>query len=426
MKRFLLLLVFVLGFAQAEIQPVPTWMSAATIYQVFIRNHTLEGTFKSATSQLEKVRDLGVNTIYLLPFYPTGKIKRIGSEGSPFSIRDYTAVDSSLGTLEDFKAYVTKAHALGLKVMVDIVFNHTSWDHVWITEHPEYYRHDASNQIMAARPEWQDVAGLDSSRTDVQDALIEVGEFWVSQGVDGFRADYSTGLPLSFWQRFRSAIKAINPENLLLAETGDAPYHDNAFDLSYDWQGYERLLSVGRVYDPANSFFAYQSQQGDVPKLRYFENHDQERIANRLYETYERSAIAALLLTEPGVPLIYAGQESALEKRPSLFNRDPFPWNKGDTKLRDWYKQLLRVRANLEPLQSGLLRLISGQPSAVAAFTRFTPQQKVVVLINFSDKPQTVKLPWAKTWFDQITKLKITAGTWKIPSGKAQILLDHP
>jgi glycosidase len=426
MKRLLFLLFGLLGLARAEIQAVPTWMPAATIYQVFIRNHTPEGTFKAATAQLETARDLGVNTVYLLPFYPTGEIQRKGTEGSPYSVRDYTAVDSRLGTLEDFEAYVAKAHQLGLRVMIDIVFNHTAWDHPWITTHPEYYNHDANNKILPARPEWQDVAGLDSSRKDVQAALIEVGKFWLQEGVDGFRADYSSGLPLSFWQGFRSAIKAIKVDTLLLAETGDAPYHDRAFDLSYDWQGLNRLTAVGRGYYPANDYFAYQNEQGDVPKLRYLENHDQERIASQLHEVYQRAAVAALLLTEPGVPLIYAGQELALEERPSLFDRDPLEWNKGDPNLRDWYKQLLQVRAKLAPLQSGAFRLIAGQPNIVAAFTRFTPQQKAVVLINFSAKAQTVKLPWAKTWFDQISKLEISGGTWTIPSGKAQILLDHP
>jgi cyclomaltodextrinase / maltogenic alpha-amylase / neopullulanase len=352
MKR-LLLLFGLLGLARAEIQAGPTWMPAATIYQVFIRNHTPEGTFKAATAQLETVRDLGVNTVYLLPFYPTGKIQRKGLEGSPYSVRDYTAVDSRLGTLEDFEAYVVKAHELGLRVMVDIVFNHTAWDHQWITEHPEYYNLDANNNILPARPEWQDVAGLNSSRQDVQDALIEVGKFWLQEGVDGFRADYSSGLPLRFWQRFRSAINAIKPETLLLAEGGDASYHDRAFDLSYDWDGLRRLIAVGRGFYPANDYFTYQNDQGGVPKLRYLENHDQVRIASQLHEAYQRTAVAALLLTEPGVPLIYAGQELALEQRPSLFIRDPLEWNKGKPNLRQWYKQLLQTRAKLEPLQSG-------------------------------------------------------------------------
>ena len=426
MKRFLFLVFVLLGLARAEIQPVPTWMSSATIYEIFIRNHTPEGTFKAATLQLEAVRDLGVNTVYLLPFYPTGEIRRKGSEGSPYSIKNYVAIDPRLGTLEDFEAYVAKAHALGLRVMIDIVFNHTAWDHPWITTHPEYYYHDAQNNILPASPEWQDVAGLDSRRTDVQDALIEVGKFWLSKGIDGFRADYSSGLPLSFWQRFRTTIKAINPQTLLLAETGGSFYHDRAFDLSYDWEGLRRLTDVGRGYYPANDYFAYQSQQGGVPKLRCLENHDLQRIASQLHESYQRRTVAALLLTEPGVPLIYAGQELALEKRPSLFDRDPLEWDKGDSTLRDWYKRLLQIRAKLEPLGSGSFRLIAGQPSIVAAFTRFTAQEKVVVLINFSAKPQTVTLPWAKTWFDQISKLEISGGIWQIPSGSAQILLDHP
>lgn len=426
MKKWLLLIALSLStLAKAEVLPAPAWMSSATVYQVFIRNHTSEGTFQAALPTLADAKDLGVNTIYLLPFYPTGEKERKGTLGSPYSVKEYTLVDPAQGTLEDFRAYVEEAHRLGLRVMIDIVFNHTAWDTSLITEHPDWYLKNQAGKIIPPNPEWSDVAALDTSHPEVQKHLISVGEFWLKQGVDGFRADHSSGVPLSFWQKFRTAMKAINPEVLLLAETGNAPYHDRAFDLSYDWDGMSRVVGAGLNLISANRFFDYQNVFPEVPKLRYLENHDQERMASKLTTDFQRKAAAGLLLTEPGVPLIYAGQEVGLTERPSLFDPAPLDWSRGDDALREVYQKLLNTRAKLQALHTGELRLIAGQPRNVAAFVRFTPQQKVVVLINFAGTPQEVNLPWAKVWTDQITAKSFPGGTWTLSPGETQILLDH-
>ncbi|GGJ53654.1 alpha-amylase family glycosyl hydrolase [Deinococcus roseus] len=424
MKKQLVALTLLLSLtAQAEVLPPPDWLSSATVYQVFIRNHTGDGTFEAATETLQQARDLGVNTLYLLPFYPTGKIKRIGVLGSPFSIRDYQNVDPNLGSLDDFKAYLEKAHSLGLKVVIDLVLNHTSWDNKLITEHPEFYKHDASGQILPPRPEWQDVAGLDSTREDTQQHLISIGEFWANLGVDGFRADYSDGLPLAFWQKFRTHMKAINPQFLLLAETGDEAFHDRAFDLSYDWVGMSKAVAAVSGLSSANSFFNYQADQGNVPKLRYLENHDQDRIASKLKEDFQKKAVAALLLTEPGVPLIYAGQEWGIDHRPNLFDPDPVLWNQGNSDLHAFYQKLLSTRSKLPALQSGALKTISAQSRNVAAFERFTPEQKVTVLINFAAEPQTVNFKDPQNAVDQLSGKTFQGMSWVLQPGEAQILL---
>lgn len=434
MKKLLVTAGILLAFsAQAQVLPAPSWMPEATLYQVFIRNHTPEGTFKAATARLQDIQNLGVNTVYLLPFYPTGEKQRKGTLGSPYSIKDYTAVDPRQGTLEDFQNFVKEAHRLGLRVVIDIVFNHTAWDHPWTTEHKDWYRQNPQGNIIAPNPEWTDVAALDTSHPEVQQQLIEVGLFWLQQGVDGFRADYSGGVPLSFWQKFRPAMKAFNPEVLLLAETGDAPYHDRAFDLSYDWDGMSRAVGVAKLLISANRFFdhpTFESTEStmvsNIPKLRYLENHDQERIGSKLNSLPALKAAAGLLLTEPGVPLIYAGQEVGLTERPSLFDPAPLDWARGNPALKETYQKLLTVRAKLPALHTGGLRLVAGQPRNVAAFVRFTPQQKAVVLINFSGEAQEVNLPWARTWFDQVSGRAIAGGKWKLQPGETQILLDRP
>ncbi|MBB6098616.1 glycosidase [Deinobacterium chartae] len=404
--------------------PPPAWMADASIYQIFVRNFTPEGTLKAATARLESVRDLGVNTVYLLPFHPTGQQQRKGELGSPYSVRDYLTVDPAQGSLEDFDTFLSKAHGLGLRVVMDLVFNHTAWDNPLTLTHPEYYLKNAAGKIRAPRPEWSDVAALDTSRPDVQDYLISVGKFWARAGVDGFRADVSGDLPLNFWQRFRNALKSEYPDLLLLAETGAPAIHDRAFDLSYDWEGASRVKATLAGVGRANRLFDHFANEGGVPKLRYLENHDQPRIAAGLDLPRLRAA-AAILLTQPGVPLIYAGQEVGLSQQPSLFDRDPLDWSAGHPELRAWYRRLLEARKRLEPLRRGGLRLISGQPARLLAFTRHTEREKVVVLINLSGVNQTARLPWAKTWRSALDERSFPGGNLEVRPFETLLLLDR-
>ena len=408
--------------------PAPNWMAGATVYQMFVRNDTPQGTLAASSARLDEVRALGVNTIYLLPIYPTGALRGKGSLGSPYSVKDYEAIDPRLGSLADFDAFVSRAHTLGLRVILDIVFNHTAWDNPLVKQHPEWYLHDASGSIRSPQADWSDVAGLDTARPDVQAYLTSVGLFWLGRGVDGFRADVSGNLPLSFWQDFRAALKAVNPQALLLAETGAPQIHDRAFDLSYDWEGLGRIAALANGVI-TNGFFDYYGYQGGVPKLRYLENHDQERIAGRVPAALLRP-LAALLLTEPGVPLIYAGQEVGLTHRPSLFDRDPLNWAAGDADLKAWYSTLLRTRANLAPLTAPGLRPIGGQPPRLMAFTRFSTlaggrEDKAVVLINLTGSVQTARLPWARAWRDALGGELLTPPSVVVPAYGTRILLDH-
>lgn len=109
------------------------------IYEVFPRNHTEEGTLRALAEDLERIKSLGVDFVWLMPIYPIGEEGRKGSLGSPYAIRDYRAINPELGTLEDFKEFVEKAHKLGLKVMIDIVYNHTSRDSKLLEEHRSAY-----------------------------------------------------------------------------------------------------------------------------------------------------------------------------------------------------------------------------------------------------------------------------------------------
>src|SRR5690242_3425470 len=111
-------------------RPSPDWIRDAVVYEVFPRAFSKEGNFKGVTAQLDRLKDLGVTVIWLMPVHPVGKLKAKGTLGSPYAVRDYDAINPDYGTSDDLKQLVTAAHARGMKVFIDIVANHTSWDAV--------------------------------------------------------------------------------------------------------------------------------------------------------------------------------------------------------------------------------------------------------------------------------------------------------
>ncbi len=175
------------------------------IYQIFTRNYSVDGTFKSIEKDLPRIKELGTDIIYLMPIHRIGKLNRKGTYGSPYSIQDYFSITEDYGTLEDFKSLVSTTHKLGMKIIIDMVFNHTSYDNVLVNSHPEYYFY--RNGKLANRVgDWSDIADLDTSGKDTKDYLISVLKYWVNQGVDGFRFDVASMIPLDFFQQARKEL----------------------------------------------------------------------------------------------------------------------------------------------------------------------------------------------------------------------------
>ena len=177
----------------------PDWSYRSVLYEMNVRQLTHEGTLRAAASRLAFLRDLGVDVVWLMPVHPIGAEGRKGSLGSYYSIRDYCAVNPELGSMEDFDAFVSEAHRLGMKVLLDWVANHTARDARWITEHPDFYVYDSEGR-PAVPWDWSDTAKLDYSNRAVWDAQADAMEFWLrDHGVDGFRCDMAMLVPVEFW-----------------------------------------------------------------------------------------------------------------------------------------------------------------------------------------------------------------------------------
>lgn len=333
------------------------------IYQVFPRNYGPTGTLADVTADIDRIAALGADVLYLLPIHPIGQKGRKGSLGSPYAIRDYRSLDPGLGTDADFDALVATAHAAGLKVMLDVVFNHTSQDSVLVAEHPEFFHRDADGMPYTTVPEWSDIIDLAHPSPELSRYLIDSLAVWVRRGVDGFRCDVASLVPVDFWVQARTELADITPGLLWMAETvhpmmvenrratalptaGDGEMYA-AFDIEYQydlWSIWQAAV-VGQV--PVGRFLEMLRWQdatlpGNYAKLRFVENHDQYRIMYFAPTRDQALAWTALMAFARGPFMVYAGQESGAAKWPSLFEPDPVDW--GTYELSDFLGTLAHLK----------------------------------------------------------------------------------
>lgn len=343
-----------------------------SIYQVFIRNFTEEGSFRAAENRLDSVKELGFDWVYLTPVHPIGKAARKGSVGSPYAVADYRKVDEASGGLAGFDSFIAAARARGLKVMIDVVYNHTAPDSRLAAEKPEWFLRGKGGKPGRKCEEWSDVVDLDfSSGGGLREELISTLEYWRDRGVEGFRCDVASLVPVDFWIEARRRVnraqdgeeaspvlwlaESVHPSFLLsMRERGfgawsDAELHA-AFDLTYDYDGWERLEKAWSGELPLARYLEYlEVQNAAYPagarKIRYLENHDQERAAARFGRGSRLRAWTAFYQFLPGIAFAYMGQENAVDRRPSLFERDPVPWKDGDSAFRAFFKACLAATA---------------------------------------------------------------------------------
>lgn len=387
----------------------PIWAQGAVIYQLFFRAFTPEGTIEAATARLPELRDMGVDIIMLLPIQPTGEEKRVGSLGSPYSIRSYRTIDHTLGSFADFRAFVETAHRLDMRVIMDFVANHTAWDNALLTDHPDWYTHNAAGEIIPPNPDWLDVADFDYSNDGLRLYMLESALFWVEEfGIDGYRCDASNLVPNDFWNSFRNALKPEHPKFLLLSESDGIDLYRAGFEVAYDWGTRDKFIQALKnpklaiaILPPITKDLDDSNNQ--VWRLRYLENHDQDRIAQVATTPAQQELAAAFLLTMPGLPLIYNGQEVGITQRPSLFDVSKINWKLGSLDLRSVYATLIHLRHTYPALQKGDLEILKTDLPSVVAYIRATPEQRVLILLNFDSQSAQINLPDLTTGTDLFT-----------------------
>lgn len=365
-------------------QDTPLSYRNLVIYEVYVRNHGRSGTFADVTADLPRIREMGVDVVWFMPIHPIGQLNKKGGLGCPYSIQDYREVNPEYGTKEEFRLLCQYAHALGLKVMIDVVYNHTAHDSVLVREHPEWFHQDENGRPVTTVPEWSDVIDLKYDDPALWEYLIESLRGWVELGVDGFRCDVASVVPLDFWLRARRELAAIKPGLIWLAESvhtsfvvdrrrrgllaqSDGEIHQ-AFDLSYDYDIWP--LWETAVADPtAISLYvsALDFQKGIYPahtiKMRCVENHDQRRIMGRGLSRAQALAWTAFQAFNEGAFLLYAGQESENSHTPDLFDVDKVIWR--DYGLQSFLTRLCKLKKDAAQVD-GQFVLITAVPAITA------------------------------------------------------------
>ncbi|MDR2313640.1 MAG: hypothetical protein LBE02_03830 [Spirochaetaceae bacterium] len=337
------------------------------IYQVYVRNHSPEGSFTALIADLDRIRDLGVDMIQLLPVHPVGEKNRKGALGSPYAVSDYRAINPELGTMEDFSRLVTAMHDRGIGCIMDIVYNHTSPDSVLAREHPSWFYRRPDGSPGNKIGEWWDVIDLDygDPGSGLWEYQIQTLKTWAGIA-DGFRCDVAPLVPLEFWIRARKEVAKINPRCIWIAESVEPSFilenrargfvcHADAemfeaFDVCYD---YDIFPLFENYLKGSASLAAYAQAIGsqeyiypaEYVKLRNLENHDKNRAARGVRNDQALYNWTAFNYFQKGLTLIYAGQEAAADSRPSLFDKDPVNWNTGRD-LSPWMRALYRIKGN--------------------------------------------------------------------------------
>ena len=374
----------------------PAWMQDAVIYEIFPRTFSPEGTLSAVTSQLDRLQKLGVNVLWLMPISPGGKEKRLGRFGSPYSIRDYYAIDPALGNKGDMQTLVNVAHQRHMRVILDMVADHTSWDSVMMA-HPNFYQHDAAGRIVSPHG-WSDVAGLDYDDRALRRYMEDMFLYWLKEfHLDGFRCDAAALMPTSFWEELRPLIKRENPEASLLAEASNPELMQHAFDLDYAWpllSTFDKVIGEGQPATAIRNTIETQELYfpADAQHMLISDDHDAPRATVR-YGVRGSLAASSLVFTLPGVPLLFNGMEAADATEsgaPELFDKHPVDWDAAAAfpQVPSFYKALIALRHSSPALRHGELSwLHNSQEEHVVTFLRRTQEEDILVSINLSNQP---------------------------------------
>ncbi len=395
------LLLHTVATAQQDVsketaRPAPSWLREGVVYEIFPRDFSEKGDLNSVTARLDELKDLGVTVVWLMPIHPIGQKLRKGTYGSPYAIRDYYAIDPNYGTLDDFKRLVSEAHKRGLKVIMDLVVNHTAWDSVMM-EHPEFYKKDANGKIIPPVPEWSDVAGLDYTNPKLREYILTMMKYWIKEcDTDGYRADVASMVPTDFWEQARRELEKVKPDIMMLAEASKPELLVQAFDIDYSWPMLGTLNDV-ILRDRAASALkkSWEDSRRQFPKgalhLRMTDNHDEARAIAR-YGIRGALAGSALMFTLDGVPLLYNGMEvgDATESGdPALFEKLTIFWRpKERPPLRQIYRELARLRKQYPAFRTTEVTWLPNSDEAnLVTFLRADDKDEFLVMVNFSSRP---------------------------------------
>ena len=368
-------------------------VSTNVIYQANPRFFGDNDCLKGLTAQLPRIAGMDCDILWVMPVFETGELNGIGS---PYCVRDFTAVNPRYGTLADMKELVSTAHSKGMKVMLDWIANHTAWDCPWITQHPDWYVKDAAGNIVSPSG-WSDVAQLDFGNPEVRTAMKDAMMYWVNElSIDGFRCDYADGVPQDFWSDVIAGFRKVNPDFLMLAETANPAYYADGFNMIYDWNSGSTLSAVFNGGKPADAVKEGADALAKVPSgdsiLRFVFNHDtaaENNVATMFGAPEGIPAAYVLASMLNGTPMIYSSMDvEGLSGKLSFFNYRKLDFSAA---LSDEYKAINAAFRTSADVRRG--QLCDYSTASVVCFTRAIPGHNLLVAVNPGGSARSVKTP---------------------------------
>ena len=421
-----------IGMSWGAMRPTPAYLKRATVYQIVLRNFTRDGNFRAAAEMLDHVRAVGVDAVYLTPFVemdrdmdragwsPRQIASGFGSPKNPYRISDYDKIDPEYGTDADFKAFNDRAHALGMKVYMDLVYLHCGPNNVLKDRFPDAFQRNADGTVKTTQ--WH-FPYVNFASKGVRKYLIDSMLHWMRLGCDGFRCDVGDAVPIDFWVEAVTACQKVNPELVMINEGTNVEWLRKAFDAGY--AAHWSFTVRGEMVAPEEgAWWAKWSKrqaplparmdvvrryEAKVPKdvlmFCFLDNHDTatddgERRFDRALPVEAGNAAFVLMLLRRGLPLIFNGNEIADNSLNSFFG--PVEHAARAARTVDWaralqpagQKRLALVRKLVkmrheDPIWSeGAMEWVTdGEPNGIVAFIRTLGARRVLVAANLTASP---------------------------------------
>jgi len=390
-----------------ELWKTAQWIREGVVYEIYPRSYDPSSQLSAITNDMARLQALGVACLWLMPIFE-------GPTWHGYAVTDYYSIEQDIGTLETFGELVETAHAHGIKVMLDLVINHTDITHPWMQD--AMYRGEFSNTWdwydrdvngnYTYYYDWESLPNVNYSNPDVRNYMIEMSKWWISEyDVDGFRCDAAWGVQArwgQFWADWRAELKTLKPDVYLLAEATMADWSIlwDRFDSAMDWQlyfdpnGFDQLFSNSTPQGLHDRISNYGVDWPDYKfPFRFMENHDEDRYI--LHKTPEQTkTCATLLLTIPGVPMLYAGQEVGEETM-----RDQIDWNGDTNNMYEHYETLLWARNNLKGMTGDYeWYLWNTSGDNVFSYARYWDGEPIPIMtLNLSDSFHYTVVPLPTT-----------------------------
>ncbi len=397
----------------------PEWSRNAVIYEVNLRQYTDSGSINAFAEELPRLKELGVNILWFMPIHPISELNRKGELGSYYAVKDYKGVNPEFGTIDDFKKMVKKAHDMGMKVIIDWVPNHTGCDNAWVAEHPEWYSTDSLGHMFGPF-DWTDVYELNYDNREMRRAMVDALKFWLTEAdIDGFRCDVAMEVPTDFWEETRPQLDSVKADIFMLAEASKPELQKHAFNMGYNWPMkdlFSEIAATAGQYsfkkegEPMRTFAVKHAvdidslladQAAEYPKDSYMmnmiTNHDLNSWEGTEFERLGNltDAFAVLSYTLPGMPLIYTGQETGMNRAFEFFKKDKAPTWEPRNEYFEFYKKLNSLKHSQAALQAGenggKMERYPTTSDNLYIFSRTADNSTVLVFVNLGNSEETIE-----------------------------------